>query len=186
MWSFKEGCANVQGWVATSAHIFCHNCAILQTQFSHTLFLGTHIQQLKKPILATDLAPCRSRKQNFKSVASCSSSDYKPTSKMVAWNDSVTVEIKGYNFWLEIPTSVFFPPFLAWWNAPKEKPSEFWCCGGSRISSNWSFEFVVLELQKKYNYLCNVKIVKHYDCSWSCEKKLRIMAVFKIVHINSI
>jgi hypothetical protein len=44
----------------------------------------------------------------------------------------------------------------------------------------------VLELQKKYNYLCNVKIVKHYDCSWSCEKKLRIMAVFKIVHINSI
>lgn len=110
MWSFKEGCANVQGWVATSAHIFCHNCAILQTQFSHALFLGTHFQQLKKPILATDLAPCRSRKQNFKSVASCSSSDYKPTSKMVAWNDSVTVEIKGYNFWVEIPTSVFFPP----------------------------------------------------------------------------
>lgn len=30
--------------------------------------------------------------------------------QMVAWNDSVTVEIKGYNFWLEIPTSVFFPP----------------------------------------------------------------------------
>jgi hypothetical protein len=33
------------------------------------------------------LAPCRSRKQNFKSVASCSSSNYKPTSKTVAWND---------------------------------------------------------------------------------------------------
>ncbi len=57
------------------------------TQLSHALFLGTHFQQLTKPILATDLAPCRSRKQNFKSVASCSSSNYKPTSKTVAWND---------------------------------------------------------------------------------------------------
>ncbi len=96
IWSFKEGCANVQGWVATSAHIFCHNSAILQTQFSHAFFWGTHFQQLKKAILATDLAPCRSRKQNFKSVASCSSSNYKPTSKMVSlerlsncWNQRI-------------------------------------------------------------------------------------------------
>jgi hypothetical protein len=42
------------------------------------------------------LAPCRSRKQNFKSVASCSSSNYKPTSKMVSlerlsncWNQRI-------------------------------------------------------------------------------------------------
>jgi hypothetical protein len=46
------------------------------------------------------------KRTHFKSVASCGSSNYKPTSKMVAWN----VEIKGYNFWLEIPTSVFFSP----------------------------------------------------------------------------
>lgn len=29
---------------------------------------------------------------------------------MVTWNDWVTVEIKGYNYWLEIWTSIFFPP----------------------------------------------------------------------------